>query len=181
MIPTSLRAFFTWLHFSSSFKERILKSSTLLVFHDLPGLLVLLSSPVNLFFERIVDLVTTKVLSLSLWSGLFCVLFTTFTCIKTSTTNNYQMPIQYLESTLGHFISWKIWLYFLNIYMKHFLLHTLNSKLKVYTSITHQMLHFKSSVMVVYRSKIQKVSKDFWTQLFGIWRNDKGSKHGHNK
>ncbi len=55
-------------------RERILRSSTTVVFRGLPGLLVLLSSPVRSFFSRMfqtVVLAMPNVFAISLM-GLFC-------------------------------------------------------------------------------------------------------------
>ncbi len=75
--PTSWRVFLIWptvvkgVFFT---RERILRSSTTVVFRGLPGLLVLLSSPVRSFFLRMfqtVVLATPNVFAISLM-GLFC-------------------------------------------------------------------------------------------------------------
>ncbi len=75
--PTSWRVFLIWptvvkgVFFT---RERILRSSTTVVFRGLPGLLVLLSSPVRSFFLRMfqtVVLATPNVFAISLM-GFFC-------------------------------------------------------------------------------------------------------------
>ena len=74
--PTSWRLFLIWPTVVKGFfftREIILLSSTTVVFHGLPGLLVLLSSPVRSFFLimfQTVDLATPIVFAISL-IGLF--------------------------------------------------------------------------------------------------------------
>ncbi len=66
--------------------ERILRSSTTVVFHGLPGLLVLPSSPVRSFFLRMfqtVVLATPNVFAISLM-GLFCFFSLMMACFTDS-------------------------------------------------------------------------------------------------
>ena len=75
-IPTSWRVFLIWPTVEKGFfftREIIILLSTTVVFRGLPGLLVLLSSPVHSFFLRMfqtVDLATPNVFAISL-IGLF--------------------------------------------------------------------------------------------------------------
>ncbi len=67
-------------------RERILRSSTTVVFRGLPGLLVLLSSPVHSFFLRMfqtVVLATPNVFAISLM-GLFCFFSLMMACFTDS-------------------------------------------------------------------------------------------------
>ncbi len=100
-----------WRVFSSPGK-RILRSSTTVVFRGLPGLLVLLSSPVRSFFLRMfqtVVLATPNVFAISLM-GLFCFFNLMMACftdsdssldlILTVDSNRFQMQIAHLKWTL---------------------------------------------------------------------------------
>ncbi len=87
--PTSWRVFLIWptvvkgVFFT---RERILRSSTTVVFRGLPGLLVLLSSPVRSFFLRMfqtVVLATPNVFAISLM-GLFCFFSLMMACFTDS-------------------------------------------------------------------------------------------------
>ncbi len=93
-------------------RERILQSSTTVVFRGLPGLLVLLSSPVRSFFLRMfqtVVLATPNVFAISLM-GLFCFFSLMMACftdsdssldlILTVDSNRFQMQIAHLKWTL---------------------------------------------------------------------------------
>ncbi len=93
-------------------RERILRSSTTVVFRGLPGLLVLLSSPVRSFFLRMfqtVVLATPNVFAISLM-GLFCFFSLMMACftdsdssldlILTVDSNRFQMQIAHLKWTL---------------------------------------------------------------------------------
>ncbi len=71
-VPTSSRVFLISVDVMKGFyftKERILRSSTLVVFCGLPGLLMLLSSPV--LDRPTVDLATPKVFAISLIDVVF--------------------------------------------------------------------------------------------------------------
>ncbi len=113
--PTSWRVFLIWptvvkgVFFT---RERILRSSTTVVFRGLPGLLVLLSSPVRSFFLRMfqtVVLATPNVFAISLM-GLFCFFSLMMACftdsdssldlILTVDSNRFQMQIAHLKWTL---------------------------------------------------------------------------------
>ncbi len=113
--PTSWRVFLSWptvvkgVFFT---RERILRSSTTVVFRGLPGLLVLLSSPVHSFFLRMfqkVVLATPNVFAISLM-GVFCFFSLMMACftdsdsslelILTVDSNRFQMQIAHLKLTL---------------------------------------------------------------------------------
>ncbi len=93
-------------------RERILRSSTTVVFRGLPGLLVLLSSPVRSFFLRMfqtVVLATPNVFAISLM-GLFYFFSLMMACFTDSDSsldlilivdsNRFQMQIVHLKLTL---------------------------------------------------------------------------------
>ena len=112
--PASWRVFLIWPAVVKGFfftRERNLLSSTTVVFHGLPGLLVLLSSPVHSFFVRMfqtVDLATLNVFAISLM-GLFCFFSLMMACFTDSessldlifrgNSNRFQMQMSHLEST----------------------------------------------------------------------------------
>ena len=115
--PTSWRVFWPTVVKGFFFtRERILLSSTTVVFRGLPGLLVLLSSPVRSFFLRMfqtVDLATPNVFAISL-IGLFWVFSLMMACftdhdssldlILRVDSNRFQMQIAHLQLTLDLFI-----------------------------------------------------------------------------
>ncbi len=106
--PTSWRVFLIWPTIVKGVfftRERILRSSTTVVFRGLPGLLVSLSSPVRSFFLRMfqtVVLATPNVFAISLM-GLFCFFSLMMACftdsdssldlILTVDSNRFQMQI----------------------------------------------------------------------------------------
>ncbi len=113
--PTSWRVFLIWptvvkgVFFT---REIIIQSSTTVVFRGLPGLLVLLSSPVRSFFLRMfqtVVLATPNVFAISLM-GLFCFFSLMMACftdsdssldlILTVDSNRFQMQIAHFKLTL---------------------------------------------------------------------------------
>ena len=98
-----------WFFFT---REIIILSSTTVVFRGLPGLLVLLSSPVHSFFLRMfqtVDLATPNVFAISL-IGLFWFFSLMMACFTDSDSsldlilrvdsNRFQMQIAHLKLTL---------------------------------------------------------------------------------
>ena len=113
--PTSWRVFLIWPTVVKGFffiGEIILLSSTTVVFHGLPGLLALLSSPVRSFFIRMfqtVDLATPNVFAISL-IGLFWFFSLMMACFTDSDisldlilrvdSNLFQMQIAHLKWTL---------------------------------------------------------------------------------
>ncbi len=117
--PTSWRVFLIWptvvkgVFFT---RERILRSSTTVVFRGLPGLLVLLSSPVRSFLLRMfqtVVLATPNVFAISL-KGLFCFFSLMMACftdsdssldlILTVDSNRFQMQIAHLKWNLTFYL-----------------------------------------------------------------------------
>ena len=112
--PTSWRVLLIWPTVVKGFfftRERILLSSTIVVFHGLPGLLVLLSSLVHSFFLRIfqtVDWATLNVSAISL-TGLFWFFSPMKACFTDSdssldlklrgNSNRFQRQMSHLEST----------------------------------------------------------------------------------
>ena len=110
--PTSWRVFLIWPTVVKGFfftREIIILSSTTVVFRGLPGLFVLLSSPVRYFFLRMfqtVDLATPNVFAISLISlfWFFSLMMACFTDSDSSLdlilrvdSNRFQMQIAYLK------------------------------------------------------------------------------------